>query len=56
MKLTEKLGAKLISDITVESQLGWPPSCFGLIYQPERPITDRQLTEDDQQNPEDLDK
>ena len=56
MKLTEKLGAKLISDLTTDSEYGWPPCCAGFLYQPERPITDRQLTEDDQQNPEDLDK
>ena len=57
MKLAEKLGAKVISDWTTDSEYGWPPDCMGLIYQPERPVTDRHLSGDhDGQTTEDLDK
>ena len=57
MKLTEKLGAKIVNDWTIESRFGWPPTCGGFIYQPERPVTDRHLSGDhDGQTTEDLDK
>ena len=57
MKLAEKLGAKVITDWTIDSEFGWPPDCTGLIYQPERPVTDRHLSGDsDSQTTEDLDK
>lgn len=37
MNKLEKMGAKIISQITIDSEFGWPPDCLGLIYQPERP-------------------
>jgi hypothetical protein len=37
MKKLERLGAKVISQLIGDSQYGWPPSCTGLLYQPERP-------------------
>lgn len=45
MKSLEKVGAKLVSDMTTKREFGWPPTCTGLIYQPERPVTARQMTE-----------
>ena len=38
MSKIEKLGAKLISTITIGGQFGWPPDCYGIYYQPERPV------------------
>lgn len=38
MNKLEKLGTKIISQITVNNRYGWPPDCYGLIYQPERPV------------------
>ena len=38
MKTLDKLGAKVISQLTIGSELGWPPDCTGFIYQPERPV------------------
>lgn len=37
MNKLEKIGAKIISQITIDSEFGWPPDCLGFIYQPERP-------------------
>jgi hypothetical protein len=37
MKKLEKLGAKVISQLIEDSQYGWPPLCYGFLYQPERP-------------------
>ena len=37
MNKLEKLGAKIISQLTIDSEYGWPPDCVGFIYQPERP-------------------
>lgn len=37
MNKLEKMGARIISQITIDSEFGWPPTCGGFIYQPERP-------------------
>lgn len=37
MNKLEKIGAKIISQITIDSEFGWPPDCSGFIYQPKRP-------------------
>ena len=37
MQPIEKLGKKVISNLTTRSLYGWPPECAGLIYQPKRP-------------------
>lgn len=39
MKLTEKIAAAAISEMTANEELGWPPVCWGGFYQPERPIS-----------------
>lgn len=38
MKITEKLVSKVVQGITFAEELGWPPVCNGLFYQPERPV------------------
>lgn len=38
MNYVEKLGKKIISQLTIGSKLGWPPDCMGFVYQPERPV------------------
>ena len=56
MNKFEKLGAKLISQITTESRFGWPPDCYGFIYQPERPVHCKDVrndAEDKTNSPED---
>ena len=40
MNKLEKMGAKIISQRTINSEFGWPPDCSGLIYQPERPVAE----------------
>ena len=37
MKVTEKIAAKILRQITVSEEAGWPPICWGSFYQPERP-------------------
>ena len=57
MNKFEELGAKIISSITIGGQYGWPPDCFGLCYQPERPVAlsekhlaDNEIPESDNTN------
>lgn len=40
MKKTDKLAAKVLKDIMYPDpySYGWPPTCMGLFYQPERPV------------------
>lgn len=38
MNKLERVGAKIISQLTIDSEFGWPPDCWGFIYQPERPV------------------
>ena len=40
MNKLEKMGAKIISQLTINSEFGWPPDRSGLIYQPERPVAE----------------
>lgn len=37
MKKLEKLAAKAVNSIIGIETYGWPPVCFGVIYQPSRP-------------------
>lgn len=46
MNKLDKLGAKIISQITSDSEYGWPPDCMGFIYQPERPVTETSTNHD----------
>jgi len=39
MKKTDKLAAKILNDIMYPEDYGWPPTCSGVFYQPERPMT-----------------
>lgn len=45
MNKIEKLGAKIISQITINGRFGWPPDCSGFIYQPERPVDKSAIVE-----------
>lgn len=38
MKKSEKIASNLIKQFTISERYGWPPSCYGSLYQPERPI------------------
>lgn len=38
MKKLEKMGAKIVSQLTINSRFGWPPDCNGIIYHPVRPV------------------
>lgn len=50
MKATDKKGSKLISKMLIGGGYGWPPECYGVFYQPERPIVEhkKQATSDSQ--------
>ena len=37
MKKLEKLAAKAVNAIIDSEIYGWPPVCFGMFYQPNRP-------------------
>lgn len=37
MKKFEKMAAKAVNSIIDIETYGWPPVCFGVFYQPERP-------------------
>lgn len=45
MNKLEKMGAKIISQLTIDSEFGWPPDCTGFIYQPERPVQCKEARE-----------
>lgn len=45
MNYLETVGKKLLSQIIVIEQIGWPPTCMGNIYQPERPVYNRSAME-----------
>ena len=47
MSHLESLGMKILSDIIIIEQFGWPPSCFGSAYQPERPICSHRPQDDE---------
>lgn len=38
MKGVKKLASDIISQWTEDVMYGWPPDCFGPLYQPERPV------------------
>lgn len=38
MNCLDKIGKKVLSNIISLEQVGWPPGCVGLLYQPERPV------------------
>lgn len=40
MKNTDKLAAKVLKEIMYPEpdSYGWPPVCYGLFHQPERPV------------------
>lgn len=46
MKPIEKLGKKVISNLTTRSLYGWPPECGALIYQPKRPCQNELVSVD----------
>ncbi len=50
MKATDKKGSKLISKVLIGGGYGWPPECYGVFYQPERPVVEhkKQATADTQ--------
>lgn len=37
MKPIEKIVSKTIHGIVSQEMMGWPPVCWGVFYQPERP-------------------
>ena len=41
MKTIDKLISKMIADIMYPEGYGWPPSCVGIFFQPERPETQK---------------
>lgn len=45
MNKIEKLGAKIISQITINGRYGWPPDSYGLFYQPKRPVDKTAIAE-----------
>lgn len=47
MNYLESLGKKILSDIIIIEQIGWPPSCTGGAYQPERPICSHRPQDDE---------
>lgn len=40
MKVFEEIGRQYITSAVKKSKYGWPPLCTGIIFQPERPVTD----------------
>lgn len=38
MKASEKIASNIIRKIVVREEMGWPPVCWGVFYQPERPV------------------
>ena len=47
MNCLERAGKKILSHIVIIEQIGWPPSCWGGIYQPERPVFNRPPQDDE---------
>ena len=47
MNCLERAGKKILSHIIIIEQFGWPPSCTGGIYQPERPVCNRPPQDDE---------
>lgn len=38
MKLLNNIGKEILNRAIVLERFGWPPSCLGGVYQPERPV------------------
>lgn len=38
MNCLDKIGKKVLSNIIILEQVGWPPVCVGILYQSERPV------------------
>ena len=38
MKLLNNIGKEILNRAIVLERFGWPPSCMGGVYQPERPV------------------
>lgn len=38
MKTPEKIAATVVRSITLDEAYGWPPGCFGVFHQAERPV------------------
>lgn len=45
MNHLKNAGKKLLSQFIIEERFGWPPSCAGIIYQPERPVCEHAAEE-----------
>ena len=37
MKKSAKIASGFIKQVTISERYGWPPVCYGALYQPERP-------------------
>jgi len=37
MKKSAKIASGFIKQVTISERYGWPPVCYGTLYQPERP-------------------
>ncbi len=37
MKKSAKIASAFIKQVTISERYGWPPVCYGTLYQPERP-------------------
>lgn len=37
MKKSAKIASAFIKQVTISERYGWPPTCYGTLYQPERP-------------------
>ncbi len=37
MKKSAKIASGFIKQVTISERFGWPPVCYGILYQPERP-------------------
>lgn len=40
MKTFEEIGKQYISSAVRKCKYGWPPVCMGIVFQPERPVSD----------------
>lgn len=45
MNHLENAGKKLLSEFIIRERFGWPPTCAGIIYQPERPVCEHAAEE-----------
>lgn len=45
MKKIESIAKEILSYMIDLERYGWPPSCTGIVYQPERPYAIKQQTD-----------